>query len=209
MGRITYAQLSKVIFPIGDIPKPEVRKLAAQYKLPSAERHDSQGICFLGKINYNDYIREYLGEMPGDIVELETGKKLGRHKGFWFHTIGQRKGLGLGGGPWFVVKKDIPNNIVYVSQGYDPVAQYTNIVPLGDLQPMNPALQFVDGQRVRFKIRHQPEFTYGRIHLTERGADIESEVAISGVAPGQFGVVYHETEPYVIGSGVIIENEIQ
>ena len=95
MGRITYAQLSKVIFPIGDIPKPEVRRLAAQYKLPSAERHDSQGICFLGKINYNDYIREYLGEMPGDIVELETGKKLGRHKGFWFHTIGQRKGLGL------------------------------------------------------------------------------------------------------------------
>ena len=114
LGRITYAQLSKVIFPIGDIPKPEVRQLAAKYKLPSAERHDSQGICFLGKINYNDYIREYLGEMPGDIVELETGKKLGRHKGFWFHTIGQRRGLGLGGGPWFVVKKDIPNNIVYV-----------------------------------------------------------------------------------------------
>ena len=207
LGRITYAQLSKVIFPIGDLPKPEVRRLAAQYKLPSAERHDSQGICFLGKINYNDYIREYLGEMPGDIVELETGKKLGRHKGFWFHTIGQRKGLGLGGGPWFVVKKDIPNNIVYVSQGYDPAAQYTNIIPLGDLQPMNPALQFVDGQRIRFKIRHQPEFTYGRIHLTERGADIESEVAISGVAPGQFGVVYHETEPFVVGSGVICEGE--
>ena len=144
--------------------------------------------------------------MPGDIVELETGKKLGHHKGFWFHTIGQRKGLGLSGGPWFVVKKDIPNNIVYVSQGYDPVAQYTDIVPLGDLQPMNPALQFVDGQRIRFKIRHQPEFTYGTIRLTERGADIVSEVAISGVAPGQFGVVYHETEPYVIGSGVIIEN---
>jgi tRNA-specific 2-thiouridylase len=114
--------------------------------------------------------------------------------------------LGLSGGPWFVVKKDIPNNIVYVSQGYDPVAQYTNIVPMGDLQPMNPVLQFVDGQRIRFKIRHQPEFTYGRIRLTERGADIVSEVAISGVAPGQFGVVYHEVEPYVIGSGVIVES---
>ena len=106
-----------------------------------------------------------------------------------------------------MVKKDIPNNIVYVSQGYDPVAQYTNIVPLGDLQPMNPKLQFIDGQRVRFKIRHQPEFTYGTIRLTERGADIVSEVAISGVAPGQFGVVYHETEPYVVGSGVICETE--
>ena len=93
-----------------------------------------------------------------------------------------------------------------MSQGYDPVAQYTNIIPLADLQPMNPTLQFIDGQRVRFKIRHQPEFTYGKLHLTERGADIESEVAISGVAPGQFGVVYPETEPYVIGSGVIVEN---
>ena len=207
LGRITYAQLSKVIFPIGDLPKPEVRKLAAQYKLPSAERHDSQGICFLGKINYNDYIREYLGEMPGDIVELESGKKLGRHKGFWFHTIGQRKGLGLGGGPWFVVKKDIPNNIVYVSQGYDPIAQYTNIIPLGDLQMMNPALHLTEGMRVRYKIRHQPEFTMGTIHITPQGADIVSDVAVSGIAPGQFGVMYHETEPYVVGSGVIVERE--
>ena len=71
---------------------------------------------------------------------------------------------------------------------------------------MCPALQFVDGQRVRFKIRHQPEFTFGTIRLTDCGADIVSDVAISGVAAGQFGVVYHETEPYVIGSGVIIEN---
>lgn len=143
--------------------------------------------------------------MPGDIVELETGKKLGRHKGFWFHTIGQRRGLGLGGGPWFVVKKDIPNNIVYVSQGYDPIAQYTTLIPLSDMLLMNPTLSFTEGQRVRFKIRHQPEFTLGTIHLTGRGVDIISDVAISGVAPGQFGVIYHETEPYVIGSGVIVE----
>ena len=144
--------------------------------------------------------------MPGDIVELETGKKLGRHKGFWFHTIGQRRGLGLGGGPWFVVKKDIPNNIVYVSQGYDPVAQYTEIIPLGDLQMMNPTLHLTEGMRVRYKIRHQPEFTLGTIHITEQGADIISDVAISGIAPGQFGVLYHETEPYVLGSGIIIEH---
>ena len=145
--------------------------------------------------------------MPGDIVELETGKKLGRHKGFWFHTIGQRRGLGLGGGPWFVVRKDIPNNIVYVSQGYDPVAQYSEIIPLGDLQMMNPTLHLTEGMRVRYKIRHQPEFTLGTVHLTPQGADIVSDVAISGIAPGQFGVLYHETEPYVIGSGVIVETE--
>ncbi len=205
LGRITYPQLSKVIFPIGGLAKSEVRRLATQYKLPSAERHDSQGICFLGKINYNDYIREYLGEMPGDIVEQESGRILGHHKGFWFHTIGQRKGLGLGGGPWFVVGKDIKNNIIYVSQGYDPIAQYTHIVPLGDLQMMNPTLHLTEGMRMRFKIRHQPEFSFGSVHLTDTGADIVSETAISGVAPGQFGVLYHETEPYVVGSGVICD----
>lgn len=205
LGRITYHQLSKVIFPIGDLPKPKVRELASQMKLPSAERHDSQGICFLGKINYNDYIREYLGEMPGDIVDIETGKKLGRHKGFWFHTIGQRKGLGLGGGPWFVVKKDTDNNIIYVAQGYDPSSQYTDTVPLADLITMNPSIHYEEGQRVRFKIRHQPEFTFGTIHLTECGLYIKSDIAISGVAPGQFGVIYHATSPIVLGSGVICE----
>lgn len=205
LGRITYHQLSKVIFPIGDIPKPKVRELASQMKLPSANRHDSQGICFLGKINYNDYIREYLGEMPGDIVDIETGKKLGRHKGFWFHTIGQRKGLGLGGGPWFVVRKDTNNNIIYVAQGYDPTSQYTDIVPLTDLITMNPTIHYKEGQRVRFKIRHQPEFTFGTIHMTEYGLDIKSDIAISGVAPGQFGVIYDEISPIVLGSGVIRE----
>ena len=118
LSRLTYPQLRKAMFPIGKYLKSEVRKMAAEMKLPSAERRDSQGICFLGKINYNDYIREYVGEKEGDIIELESGNLLGHHKGFWFHTIGQRRGLGLGGGPWFVVKKDTKNNIIYVSQGY-------------------------------------------------------------------------------------------
>ena len=117
------------MFPLGDLPKSEVRKIAAELKLPSAERHDSQGICFLGKINYNDYIREYVGEKEGDIIEIETGKVLGKHKGFWFHTIGQRKGLGLGGGPWFVVKKDTQNNIVFVSMG-SHIVNYDSMIVL-------------------------------------------------------------------------------
>lgn len=208
LGRINYHQLSKAMFPIGDLPKSEVRRMAAEMNLPSAERHDSQGICFLGKINYNDYIREYLGEREGDIIELETGKKLGRHNGFWFHTIGQRKGLGLGGGPWFVIRKDIQNNIIYVSKGFDPVAQYTNIIPLGDVQTMNPVITFEEDEHVRFKIRHQPEFNTGRLHLTESGMQIISDVPVSGVAAGQFGIVYHETDPVVLGSGVIEENQI-
>ena len=98
LARIDYDQLSHLMFPIGDIPKAQVREIAIATAMPNAYRHDSQGICFLGKINYNDFIRRHLGERPGAIVEIETGRKLGTHRGYWFHTIGQRKGLGLSGG---------------------------------------------------------------------------------------------------------------
>lgn len=100
LAQISYEQLSHLMFPLGDIPKNEVRQIAQEAALPNAKRKDSQGICFLGKINYNDFIRRHLGEKPGPIIQIETGKKIGTHKGFWFHTIGQRKGLGLSGGPW-------------------------------------------------------------------------------------------------------------
>ena len=123
-------QLEKALFPIGHMMKEEVREIAEREHLVNAKRKDSQGICFLGKINYNDYLRRYLGELPGDVVELETGKLIGKHKGHWFHTIGQRKGMGLGGGPWFVVKKDITQNIIYVSHGYDPATAYKQDFPI-------------------------------------------------------------------------------
>ncbi|MBQ4211018.1 MAG: tRNA 2-thiouridine(34) synthase MnmA, partial [Prevotella sp.] len=103
-------QLKKALFPIGHYRKGEVREIAEREHLVNAKRKDSQGICFLGKINYNDYLRRYLGEWEGDIIDMETNKVLGKHHGHWFHTIGQRKGLGLGGGPWNVVKKDIEKN---------------------------------------------------------------------------------------------------
>ena len=114
LARISGRQLEHLIFPLGDMPKADVRRIAAEAKLPNALRRDSQGICFLGKINYNDFIRRHLGERPGPIVEIETGKKLGEHRGYWFHTIGQRKGLGLSGGPWFVVRKNV-HDIIEIS----------------------------------------------------------------------------------------------
>ena len=126
LAQINYLQVSKLLFPLGGYMKKEIRHIAAQAKLPSAQRKDSQGICFLGKINYNDFIRRFLGERQGSIIELESGKEIGKHRGFWFHTIGQRKGLGLSGGPWFVVDKDTENNILYVSHGYDTEQQYSN-----------------------------------------------------------------------------------
>ncbi len=206
LGQINYLQVAKLMFPIGNLLKKEVRDIAIQTKLPSATRKDSQGICFLGKINYNDFIKRYLGEKEGKIIDFETGKILGKHKGYWFHTIGQRKGLGLSGGPWFVVKKDIEQNIIYASCGYDPETQYGMTVNLAgfDFITDNPWKEDFDKKEIYFKIRHTPDFTKG---ILERIGDIyriSSEDKIQGIAAGQFGVIYDEHAHICIGSGMII-----
>lgn len=207
LGQINYVQVSRLMFPIGDMLKSEVRTKARECRLPSAERKDSQGICFLGKINYNDFIRRYLGEKPGRIVELETGRILGTHKGFWFHTIGQRKGLGLSGGPWFVVKKDVEENVLYVSQGYDPETQYGKIINLAgfDYITENVWGDFTDEKQILFKIRHTPDFTRGTLRRIGDIYRIESEERIQGIASGQFGVVYSQDARLCLGSGVIVD----
>ena len=132
LAQLSYDQLSHTLFPIGHLMKDEVRQIALDAKLPSARRKDSQGICFLGKINYNDFIRRFMGEQEGKIIDIETGKVVGKHKGFWFHTIGQRKGLGLSGGPWFVVKKNVKKNIIFVANGWDTQLQYGHDFRLAD-----------------------------------------------------------------------------
>jgi tRNA-specific 2-thiouridylase len=205
LGQISYMQVSKLMFPIGDLLKSEVREIAARQQLPSAQRKDSQGICFLGKINYNDFIKRYLGERPGKIVELETGKVVGTHKGYWFHTIGQRKGLRLSGGPWFVIKKDIRRNIIYVSNGYDPEPQYGKVVDLAGFSFITKDIwSDFEGQKdVMFKVRHTPEFTKGRIEKTGDLYRIYSDEKIQGIAAGQFGVVYDASSQLCIGSGMI------
>ena len=183
-----------------------MRAIAAAQGLPSARRKDSQGICFLGKINYNDFIRRYLGEQPGEIVEWETGKTVGAHKGYWFHTIGQRKGLYLSGGPWFVIKKDIPHNIIYVSNGYDPETQYGKTVDLYGFHFIagDPWGDFTDEKTIAFKIRHTPEFTFGTLRRIGDIYRITSNDKIQGIAPGQFGVIYDTDCHLCLGSGVIL-----
>ena len=201
LAQIESWQLKKAIFPIGHHVKNEVREIAEEEHLVNAKRKDSQGICFLGQINYNDYIRRYLGENPGDVIEMETGKKIGEHKGLWFHTIGQRKGLGFGGGPWFVIKKDVEHNILYVSHGYDPQTAYKKDFPLHDFHFLT---REVAMQKVTFKIRHTPEYHPATIERLEDGRwMIHSEEAIHGVAPGQFCVVYDEHHHRCYGSGEI------
>ncbi len=209
LGRITNAQLQKAMFPLEHLPKPRVREIAHDIKLPSAGRPDSQGICFLGKINYNDFIKQYVGENIGDIVEFETGKVWGKHKGLWFHTIGQRKGLGLSQGPWFVVKKDIENNILYISHGYDPIAQYGSEVKLGDFKFINEVADqdYSTPKDIKFKIRHSPEFLSGKMVIDQNHMIISSDQKIAGIAPGQFGVVYDYAEKICLGAGVI-DNEL-
>jgi tRNA-specific 2-thiouridylase len=210
LAQIDYLQVSKLMFPIGNLMKSEVRKIAVDAKLPTSKRPDSQGICFLGKVNYNDFIRRYLGEKRGLIVELETGKILGSHCGYWFHTVGQRKGLGLSGGPWFVVGKDVEANIVWVSCGYDTQAQYGNEFSLRNFHFItrnvweNSENSPID---ITFKIRHTPEFTYGKIQKTTDGYHIISSEKLQGIAPGQFGVIYDFDKKICIGSGEIKNQE--
>ena len=194
-------QLRKALFPIGHYMKDEVRVIAEREHLVNAKRKDSQGICFLGKINYNDYIRRYLGENPGDVIELETGQRIGEHRGLWFHTIGQRKGMGFSGGPWFVVKKDVDSNILYVSHGYDPETAYKSDFPVHDFHFLTMELQPTE---VTFKIRHTPDYHPATLEWTSANTFIvHSKTAIHGVAPGQFCVIYDQNHHRCLGSGEI------
>ena len=218
LAQINFRQVSKLLFPTGHLLKSQVRQIAEEAHLLSARRKDSQGICFLGKVNYNEFIQRALGEREGLIIERETGKVLGKHRGYWFHTIGQRKGLGLSGGPWFVVKKNIRRNILLVSQGYDPSDQYGDHVGMEQCdfisldpwaytslhQGLETPLSRETPLEITFKVRHTPEFTQGLLsYHPERGYLIQSKEPIQGIAPGQYAVLYDTEHRICFGSGMI------
>ncbi len=214
LAQISYDQLRHLTFPLGDLPKSEVRRIAVDTHLPNAFRKDSQGICFLGKINYNDFIRRHLGERPGPIIEIETGRKLGEHRGYWFHTIGQRKGLGLSGGPWFVVKKNVHDNAIYVSRGYDTEKQYGNTLHLAEMHfiTRDPCADGCKNMEISFKNRHTPDFATGRISRLDGDNEgeylVSSDSRIQGIAPGQFAVIYDKNSKICYGSGIITGRSI-
>lgn len=212
LAQISYDQLSHIMFPLGDIDKAEVRRIAKVAELPNATRKDSQGICFLGKIDYSDFIARHLGEKEGPVIEIETGRKIGVHRGYWFYTIGQRKGLGLSGGPWFVVKKNVRDNVVYVSNGYDTRLQYGRIIPLDEPNwiTMSPFefYKVADENEMRvgisFKTRHTPEFIDGELIEKSNGElMIESSEDVQGIAPGQFAIIYSRDRMLCLGSAMI------
>lgn len=204
LAQLSLAQMDKIMLPIGHLMKDEVRSIALDAKLPPARRKDSQGICFLGKINYSDFVRRFLGERPGSVIEIESGRKIGEHRGYWFHTIGQRKGLGLGGGPWFVVKKDIEKNILYVSRGYDTILQYNKAFTLAGFHFLTADPWPLEGEfDITFKVRHTDRFRKGKLYRSNGVFRVVGDDMIQGVAPGQFGVVYDAASRVCIGSGEI------
>ena len=145
-----------------------------------------------------------MGEREGKVIDIETGKVVGHHQGFWFHTIGQRKGLGLGGGPWFVVKKNVRKNIIFVAHGWDTQLQYGHDFRLADMHfiTRNP-WEAPHELPIQFKIRHVDHFMPGTITLDEEGYHIHSEQPIQGIAPGQFGCIYDSEARVCYGSGEI------
>ncbi|MBM3892898.1 tRNA 2-thiouridine(34) synthase MnmA [Candidatus Dependentiae bacterium] len=202
LSYLSQAQLNRLMFPIGSYLKSEVRELATKFDIPNKERPDSQGICFLGKIKFSDFVAHHLGKQSGDLIEFETGKKIGTHDGFWFYTIGQRKGIRLGGGPWFVVKKDTTKNIVYISREYhsdDKLRNQFNVESIHWIGGNAPAKK-----ELLVKIRHG-EHCY---HCTFTSLDNDHAHVIldgqdQGLAPGQFAVFYDGEQCF--GCAVISE----
>lgn len=200
LALLNQQQLSRTLFPLGIYKKEQVREIAHLGNLPTMDRKDSQGICFLGKIKFPDFIKHHLGELPGDIVEIESGKKIGTHNGYYFYTIGQRSGLRLGGGPWFVVEKDVANNIIYISKE-NLTKRYRNNFICGKFN-------WIDGERpwinhMQLKIRHGENFYNGRIEFIEEDlAEVSIDRPDQGIAPGQFAVFYNDE--LCLGGGVII-----
>lgn len=200
LAYLTQQQLSRALFPIGEFDKKQIRKLAEEYNLANKNRRDSQGICFLGQVKFDEFIKHHLGEMKGDIINIETKRKLGTHKGYYFYTIGQRSGLRLSGGPWFVVGKNVDQNIIYVSRG-DQLIREKEEFTVGKFN-------WISGSRpnkesLKVKIRHgAKKYNCKIIFIDNDSAAVKIDLADSGIAPGQFAVFYDND--LCLGGGVIL-----
>ena len=188
LSHMAQAQLHRARFPIGHLPKAEVRRLAHQYELPSRDRKDSQGICFLGKIDYRQFVEFHLGQREGAIVDADTGQRLGTHLGYWFYTIGQRFGLGLSGGPWYVVGKDLEDNTLSVAHADRREARSRSWFEAD-------GANWIDGppgvERLQVKLRHGPQSIACTLApLRDDLWRVDLDETDGGIAPGQHAVFY-------------------
>ncbi len=193
LSMLNQQQLSKLVMPLGDMQKTAVRSYAKKHNIITMDRKDSQGLCFLGKIKYRDFVKFHLGIKTGTIVDIHSNQILGTHEGSWFYTIGQRTGLGLGGGPWYVAKKSFEENIVWVC--------HANLLHEQESDRVHFSRSHWIGEKdlalssLYVKIRHGPELmkvrcdwnnsmTNGVAYLTQQDY---------GIADGQYIVFYTDT----------------
>lgn len=188
--RVTGEALDKTLLPLGELTKPEVRELASRMELITADKKDSQGICFVGQVGIEEFLREYIEVSPGEIIEQETGRALGQHKGAIFYTIGQRHGLEIGGGlPYFVAGKDMTKNQVFVSRNLNQGGLWTREIELGDCFWTHQAP--VSGQKYQVRLRHLAPLVNAEIMVSEHDtATIQFATDQKNIASGQSVVVY-------------------
>ncbi len=201
--QLTSEQLSKSLFPIGELTKPDVRSIAKEYNLATADKKDSTGVCFIGERNFKEFLKNYIPATPGKMM-TKDGTIVGEHDGVMYYTIGQRKGLGIGGAgdAWFVIGKDIKNNILYVGQGSDQELLYANRVIVRGINIINE--RFTNGMKLSAKFRYrQPDTDITVKWLDEDTLEVTCLTPVKAITPGQACVFY--SGEYCLGGGTIDE----
>ncbi len=189
--------IRRCLFPLGEMTKPEVRKLAQELKLPTHDKKDSTGICFIGERKFSDFLQRYLPAQPGPI-KTPAGDEIGRHQGLMYYTVGQRQGLGIGGlrdypeAPWYVARKDLANNALYVVQGEDHEELQSNGL-IADMPAWingeTPPLPLRCSAKTRYR---QPDFDCEIDSAGEQGLRVEFDRPQKAVTPGQYVVFYQD-----------------
>jgi len=202
LHRISSHALLKALFPLGDLTKPEVRQLAKKYGLVTADKKESMGICFVGKIGIKDFLRQYIKEKPGKILDRK-GSVVGRHDGAFFYTIGQRHGLEVGGGlPYYVVGKDIKKNEVYVTTDLQDENLWSREIKMTNVHWINEAPK--PDQKLAVRTRHRAKLV--DIKLLNKSSNsqwlAELEDEVRALTPGQSAVFYYGDE--CLGGGIVV-----
>lgn len=201
--RISKSAVEKTIFPLAGLKKPEVKKIAMNAGLKNAYKKESMGVCFVGEVGMKDFLREYIEINPGEIREIETDKVLGAHEGAVFYTLGQRHGLYLGGDlPFYVVKKDLDKNIVYVSKNLNAEQIWTEEIKLENMF-FRELDDIPKNGQILARVRHRAPLVPVKLCLNNGYATTKFEEKIKNIAPGQSIVFYNEE--ICLGGGIVME----